>query len=282
MTLIEIEGGLQRRRELADFLRIRRTRLTPAHVGLPAGARRRTPGLRREEVAQLAEIGVTWYTRLEQEWDIRVSPAALEGIAHALRLAPEERRHLFLLADQPLPPAAPPLEETVSPEIHYLLDSLGTMPAQVLGRRYDCLAYNAVAGRVFDHTAPPPHPRNLVWSLFTDPARRAFHVDWESVAQKVLAEFRADSARYPGDPWFTELIADLHRASPEFRAWWPRHDVRGVLDGRKEILHPVVGSLVFQHTTLSIPANPDCKLMLYVPLPEADTAAKVQRLCAGA
>lgn len=248
---------------------------------MPTGARRRTPGLRREEVAQLAEIGATWYTRLEQERDIRVSPAALEGIAHALRLSPDERRHLFLLADQPLPPAPPPLDEAVSPAIQYLLDGLGAMPARVLGRRWDILAHNAAARCVFHHVGLPPHPRNFVWSLFTDALWREPYVHWEAVAQQVLAQFRADSARYPGDPWFTELIDDLHRASAEFRAWWPRHDVRGFLDGRKEFMHPAVGSLVFQHTTLGIPANPDFKLMLYVPL-EADTTAKMRRLCAGA
>ncbi len=278
-TLAGAEAEVQRRRELADFLRTRRTRLLPAQVGLPEGSRRRTPGLRREEVAQLAAIGATWYTRLEQEWDIRVSPTALEGIAHALRLSPEERRHLFLLADQPLPPAPPPLDEVVSAAIQYLLDSLSATPAQVLGRRYDLLAANAVARQVFALSGLPPHPRNFVWALFTDAAQRRSYPLWEAVAQQVLAQFRADSARYPGDPWFTELIGDLHRASPEFRAWWPRHDVRGFLDGRKEILHPEVGPLVFQHTTLGIPANPDFKLMLYVPLPEADTAAKIRRLC---
>lgn len=282
MTRTEIGGDLQRRRDLADFLRTRRARLTPAQVGVPAGSRRRTPGLRREEVAQLAEIGATWYTRLEQEWDIRVSPAALEGIARALRLSPEERRHLFLLADQPLPPTPQPLDEVVSPAIHYLLDSLDTIPAQVLGRRWDLLASNEAARRVFAHPGLPPHPRNFVWSLFTDATRREPFVHWEAIAQQVLAQFRASSARYPGDPWFAELIDDLHRASPEFRAWWPRHDVRGFLDGRKEILHPALGTLVFQHTTLAIPANPDFRLMLYVPLAEADTATKVRTLCAGA
>ena len=280
MALANTDNEAQRRRELADFLRTRRAKLSPAEVGLPAGTRRRTPGLRREEVAQLAAIGATWYTRLEQEWDIRVSPAALEGIARALRLTSEERQHLFLLADQPLPPHPPPLDEVVSPAIQRLIDSLDTMPARVLGRRWDWVATNAAAQRVFAYPELPRYPRNFVWFLFTDPAQRTAYTHWETLAQQVMAQFRADSARYPGDPGFTELIADLHRVSPEFRAWWSRHDVRGPLDGPKEIFHPVVGRLVFQHTTLQVPANPDLKLMIYVPLPEADTAAKLQQLLA--
>jgi len=278
MALVNVGSDAQRRRELADFLRTRRAKLVPAEVGLPAGIRRRTPGLRREEVAQLAAIGTTWYTRLEQEWDIRVSPVALDGIARALRLTPEERRHLFLLADQPLPPHPPPLDEAVSPAIQRFIDSLGTMPAQVFGRRWDRLATNQAARCVFAYPEVPPYPRNFVWLLFTNQAQRVMYAHWEAIAQQVLAQFRADSARYPGDRWYTELIEDLRRVSPEFRDWWSRHDVRGILDGPKDIFHPTVGRLVFQHTNLQMPTTPDLKLIVYVPLPEADTAAKLQRL----
>ncbi len=282
MALADIGSDTQRRRELADFLRTRRAKIAPTEVGLPTGTRRRTPGLRREEVAQLAAIGTTWYTRLEQEWDIRVSPVALEGIARALQLTPAERRHLFLLADQALPPHPPPLDEVVSPAIQRFIDSLSAMPAHVLGRRWDRVATNEAARRVFTYPELPPYPRNFIWSLFMAPAQRTKYARWEAVAPQMLAQFRADSARYPGDPWFTELIEDLRRVSPEFRAWWSRHDVRGPLDGPKEIFHPVVGRLVFQHTSLQVPTNPDLKLMIYVPLPEADTPAKLQQLLSDA
>lgn len=275
------DSGTQRRHELADFLNTRRAKLTPAEVGLPAGIRRRTPGLRREEVAQLAGIGATWYARLEQEWDIRVSPTALTGIARALRLTPDEQRHLFILADQPLPPHPPPLDEQVSPELQRFLDGVNPNPAQIFGRRWDRLATNATARHVFVYPKLPPYPRNFVWQLFTTPSVHELFEDWEAKAQQVLAQFRADSARYPGDPWFTELIEDLRRTSPKFRLWWSQHDVRGFLpDGPKAIFHPIVGRLMFQHTTLQVPTHPDFKLMVYVPLPEADTAAKVQRLLA--
>ncbi len=269
----------ERRRELADFLRTRRGRLAPERVGLPRGARRRTPGLRREEVAQLADVGTTWYTWLEQERAIRVSAQVLDSIARALQLDGAERRHLFLLADQPLPPLPPPFEERVSPALQRLLDAQGRNPAYVVGRRWDRIAWNGAARAVFDDFPTlPPRERNTVWRLFTDPTKRRFHVDWVGTAQHVLAQFRADSARHVGDPWFTELIDDLHRASPEFRAWWPRHDVWGNPDGRKELEHPCSGRLVLEHTTLQVPDAPDLKVIMYTPLPEADTAVKLAGL----
>jgi hypothetical protein len=268
-----------RRSALAEFLRMRRASLTPAAVGLPAGVRRRTPGLRREEVAQLANIGTAWYTALEQGRDIRPSVGVLESLADALCLTPDERQHLFLLAGQPLPVQPPTSEETVSPALRRLLDDLDPDPACVLGRYWDYLYWNRAAAAVFTLVdAPPPYPRNFVWRLFVDP--RARRPGWEDVARTVLAQFRAASARYPGDPRFAVLIGDLERASPEFRAWWPRHDVLGDLDCRKKILHPVVGCLVLDRTTLQVPTAPDLTLMVYTPVPETDTACKLQHLVA--
>lgn len=272
------DGG--RHRELAAFLRARRARLSPEVVGLPRGARRRTPGLRREEVAELAGLGPTWYTWLEQERDIRPSAATLARLARALRLDDAERRYLFLLGGQPPPPAPDEGKETVSPAIRRVLAVLGATPAYVLGRYWDRLAWNRAAAHVFAIAATPPHGRNLLWQLFTDATYRARVVDWPTIARGVLAEFRADSASAPDDPRFAALIGDLQRTSPEFRAWWPRHDVRGIAGGRKVFAHPAVGHLVLEHTILLIPAYPGHKLMVYAPLPEADTAAKLQRLLA--
>jgi transcriptional regulator with XRE-family HTH domain len=264
---------------LAAFLRARRARLLPEAVGLPPGVRRRTPGLRREEVAQLANIGTAWYTALEQGRDVHPSTGVLDSLADALQLTPDERRHLFLLAGQPLPALPSPDEEKVSPAVRRLVDDLESDPAYVLGRRWDYLYWNRAAAVVWTIAdAPPPHARNFVWRLFTDPAAR--RAGWDGVAQTVLAQFRADSARYPDDPRFAELIGDLERTSPEFRAWWPRHDVRGSLDLRKEIVHPMVGCLVLDRTTLQVPATPDLKIIVYTPAPETDTARKLQRLLA--
>lgn len=267
---------VQRRADLAGFLRTRRASLAPAAVGLPAGTRRRTPGLRREEVAQLANVGAAWYTAIEQGRDIHPSAGVLESLADALRLTPDERRHLFLLADQPLTTQPSPDQETVSPALRRLLDDLEPDPAAVLGRCWDYLYWNRAAAAVFTlDDAPPPYPRNFVWRLFVDP--RARRPGWEDVARTVLAQFRAGSALYPGDPRFAALIGDLERASPEFRAWWPRHDVHGSLDCRKEIVHPVAGHLVLDRTTLQMPTAPDLTIMVYTPV-EPETACKLRRL----
>ncbi len=246
-------------------------------VGLPPGLRRRTPGLRREEVAQLANIGTSWYVWLEQGRDVHPSAQVLESIAQALRLTPNERRHLFLLAGQPLPPPpVSPAEENISPALQCVLDELNPAPAYVLGRRYDFLAWNKAAASLFAISDDAsPYPRNMVWRLFTHPAMKE-RPNWEMVARATLAEFRTASARYPGDRWFEELIEDLKRVSPEFCRWWPHHEVRPALDGHKAIVHPTLGQLEFEHFTLQILNNPDIRLMIYSP--NAATRTALERL----
>jgi len=259
----------ERRQALADFLRTRRARLAPADVGLPPGLRRRTPGLRREEVAELAHIGTSWYVWLEQGRDVHPSAQVLESLAQALRLTPNERRHLFLLAGQPLPAYSSPAEECVSTALQQVLDDLNPSPAYVLGRRYDYLAWNNAADRLFAISeAPPRYGRNLVWRLFTSPAMRE-RPRWEQIARSTLAEFRTANAHYPGDRWFEELIEDLKQVSPEFCRWWPHHDVRSALDGHKVIEHPALGRLEFEHITLQVLNSPNLRLMIYSPLAEA-------------
>jgi len=269
----------QRRQDLADFLRTRRMRLSPEQAGLISGGRRRTPGLRREEVAQLANVGVSWYTLLEQGRAIHPSIEVLHSIADALQLTSDERQHLLLLADQQYLVNTQLSNEEVSPALRRVLDALDPIPAYVVGRRWDYLAWNTAASHVFLPTNPmSPYEYNTVWRVFTDPEVRVRHPEWEQVAQRVLAEFRADSVRYADDEWFKRLIADLQRVSPEFRAWWPRHDVRGRTDARKDIEHPLLGRLMFEHTTLQVPTMPELKVMIYTPLPETDTLAKLQQL----
>ncbi|GCE08205.1 helix-turn-helix transcriptional regulator [Dictyobacter aurantiacus] len=272
----------QRRQELADFLRTRRMRLSPEQVGLIGGGRRRTPGLRREEVAQLANVGVSWYTLLEQGRDVHPSREVLQSIADGLQLTPAERQHLFLLADQPPIIDPPDADEQVSPALRRVLEALNPVPAYIVGRRWNFLAWNTAAEHILalSRTAAAPHAYSVVWRMFTDPQTRRIHHQptWEQVAQKVLAEFRADSALFADEEWFTRLVADLQRVSPEFRAWWPRHDVRGRADALKDFVHPVIGCLVFEHTTLQVPDMPDLKLMIYTPVPGTDTQEKLQQL----
>jgi transcriptional regulator with XRE-family HTH domain len=273
----------ERRQALADFLRQRRAHLSPSEVDLPPGIRRRTPGLRREEVAQLANMGTSWYVWLEQGRDVHPSATVLESLAQALRLTPNERRHLFLLAAQPLPPPpVSPLEENIGPALQQVLSDLNPSPAYVLGRRYDYLAWNKAADALFSISdmisdTSSPYARNMIWRLFTSPTTRE-RSNWETLARATLAEFRAASARYPDDPWFEELIEDLKQVSPEFCRWWPHHDVRSALDGHKVIEHPRLGTLVFEHFNLQVLTNPDIRIMIYSP--NAVTRTKLQRFLA--
>jgi transcriptional regulator with XRE-family HTH domain len=272
-----------RRQQLADFLRTRRARLQPGDVGLDGSGRRRTPGLRREEVAQLAGVGTTWYTWLEQARDVRPSAQVLDALARALRLDGAERAHLFQLGrgEQTPPPSAE--SERVSPALQRLIDNLGPVPAFVRGRRFDYLAWNrAAAVTMSDPARFPKGRRNAIWMMFTDPLRRTLVVDWEKNARTALAQFRAASARHLGDPAFAELIDALHDASPEFSAWWASHEVGAPAEGRKQLQHPEVGRLVFEHATFRLGEAPDQELQLYSPLPAHDTPAKLARLLAAA
>jgi transcriptional regulator with XRE-family HTH domain len=269
-----------RRRELADFLRTRRAALQPADVGLEGGGRRRTPGLRREEVAQLSGVGATWYTWLEQARDVRPSAQVLEALARALRLDAAERAHLFELGRAQRTP--PPTREQVSPALKRLIDNLGPVPAFVRGRRLDYLAWNRAAEVAMgDPGDYPPGRRNALWMMFTDPTRPRLVENWEANARSLLAVFRAAHARNIDDPAFAELIAALEQVSPLFREWWPRHEVRGSVEGRKTINHPLVGRLVFEFALFERGEAPGQQLLLYSPLPLHDTPAKLARLLAG-
>ncbi|HZR44506.1 MAG TPA: helix-turn-helix transcriptional regulator [Ktedonobacteraceae bacterium] len=270
----------ERRQALADFLRTRRARLSPADVGLPLRSRRRTPGLRREEVAELANIGTSWYISLEQGRDIHPSEQVLESLAQALKLSPDERQHLFLLALQHIPMREVPAEEQVSPALQQVVKSLDPHPAYILGRRWDVLAHNRAAEYLFSFDSiSPPHTRNMLWRIFTSPARYRLYADEqrrEYVARGLIAQFRADYARYPGDPWFAELISDLQQASEQFRLWWSQHDVSSVPDCHKEMKHPTLGHLEFEMVTLQVPTHPDQKMLIYTA--SSATVAKLERL----
>lgn len=275
-------SGTARLQALADFLRTRRARLTPADVGLPAGARRRAPGLRREEVALLAGVSTSWYTALEQERDIRPSEQVVESLAQALKLTADERRHLFLLTQQHASPSSKPHEEQVSPGMRQVVENLDPNPAYLMGRRWDLLVWNRAAALLYDFDAPLQlHSRNLLWRMLVNPEVRRRNPDWESVARYTVAQFRADYARYPGDPWFTELIDDLREACPEFDGWWTQHDVYGTPDCHKRMSHPTLGVLEFERLMLHPSTVPDLKLVIYSATP-ATAALLKQRVEASA
>ncbi|GHO41938.1 helix-turn-helix transcriptional regulator [Ktedonospora formicarum] len=265
--------------ELGDFLRTRRARLTPEEVGLPRGNRRKTPGLRRAEVAQLVGVSVDWYTWLEQGRSISPSTQVLERLVQALHLDVNERSHLFLLAHQQPPPALSQEPEVVSPTLQHFLDHFGYRPAFVSGRQWDILAWNDAGCAVFgDFRLKTTRERNTVWSLFVDSASRQFVVDWEEDARRILAQFRSSCGRHLGDPQLTELIHELMHYSPEFRAWWPDHEVLGAQEVKKTLNHPQVGYLVFERLTFQVLDTPDFKTTVYTPLDEADTPRKLEHL----
>ena len=271
--------SVARRREAGDFLRSRRKRLTPATVGLPNGFRRRTPGLRREEVAMLAGVGTTWYTWLEQGRDVRPSDEVLAALAEALRLDPIERRHLFVLYERPALEWRPGGAERVDAPLRRMLDSLTGQPAFVLGRRWDFLAWNRAAAAVYGpYERLEGDARNSLHLVFTDPDHRRLLVDWEAVARASLAMFRADCARYVGDPDFERLVDRLLRASPEFAAWWPQREVARPLAGQKRIDHPTVGRMLFEYSSFGVGDSAEMKLIVFTPLEEAGTAEKLDRL----
>jgi transcriptional regulator with XRE-family HTH domain len=269
-----------RLQELGDFLRTRRARLTPEDVGLPRGSRRKTPGLRRAEVAQLVGVSVDWYTWLEQGRSITPSTQVLERLVQTLRLDANERTHLFLLAQQQAPPALLQEPEVVSPALQHFLDQFGTRPAFVSGRRWDVLAWNDAGCAVFGdyRRRTAPRERNTIWGIFTNPLARQVIVDWEEDARYLLAQFRSSCGRYPGDAQLTELVHDLMLCSPEFRAWWPDHEVQSGQEGRKTLNHPQVGYLLFERLTFQVFDTPDLKVTVYTPLQEADTPHKLEQL----
>jgi transcriptional regulator with XRE-family HTH domain len=271
--------AVARRREFGAFLRSRRERLTPASVGLPRGFRRRTRGLRREEVALLAGVGNTWYTWLEQGRDVRASTKVLSALADALRLGPSERLHLFALNDSPAPEIRHMGPECVAEPLRRMLESLTGQPAYVLGRRWDVLAWNRAAEVLFgDYGKLNIDERNIMHLVFANKAHRRLLVDWDELAPTSLAMFRADSARYVGDPAFERLIATLMRSSAEFRTWWPKHEVLRALASQKRIRHSIGGRMVFEYTSFAVIDHPDMKLVVYTPLEQNQTAEKLRAL----
>ncbi|MFJ8308048.1 MULTISPECIES: helix-turn-helix domain-containing protein [unclassified Streptomyces] len=257
-----------RRHELAEFLRSRRERITPEQVGLPRGRRRRTPGLRREEVAQLSAVGVTWYTWLEQARDIQVSPQVLDALARALLLDHSERSHLFALAAalDPAPNTACP---SVTPALRAMLDQLGPIPACVQNSRYDILAYNKTYGRLLcDLDALPPEDRNCMWLAFTNPEWRGSVVDVAETNRVMAAKFRASMAEHLAEPAWKALLARLESASPEFREIWARHEVVGQSGKLKYLRNAHVGLLYVEHSNLWLGPSAGPRLVTYVPLDE--------------
>ena len=253
-----------RRSEFGDFLRSRREKLTPKAVGLPIGRRRRTAGLRREEVAELAGIGVDWYIRLEQGRTVSPSVTTIDALARALRLTKAEHAHLRALARDADRRAF--LRESVPEPLRRLVENLNA-PAYITGRRWDVLAWNEAAEEIFAFSRLREEDRNSLISMLTNPkSRRLFAANWADEARRMVAQFRATHDLWAGDPAFLELLQRLREGCPEFSGWWETHDIKSVVGGQKVVNHPKKGVLRFEHASFQANDDPALKLVIYTPV----------------
>ena len=261
---------------LGTYLKDRRAKLDPAAFGLPL-SRRRTPGLRREEVAQRANVSSTWYTWLEQGRGGAPSADVLDRIARALMLTDVEREHLFLLGLGRPPEVRFHKTEGVTPRLQRLLDALEISPAIVKTPTWDVVAWNRAATVVLtDYSAIPPGQRNILRLMFRDSRVRAAQPDWESVARFVVAAFRADAAR-AGAANVKALVDELCQLSPEFEAMWRDNDVRTYGEGTKQLRHPVAGLIAMEFSAFAVDGRPDLGMVVYNPATPAD-ADKIRSL----
>jgi len=257
---------------LGSFLRDRRARLDPAAFGFPA-ERRRTPGLRREEVAQRANISPTWYAWLEQGRGGAPSADVLDRIARALMLTDAEREHLFLLGLGRPPEARYRKSEGVTPRLQRVLDALDPSPAVIRTATWDVVAWNPAATvMLMDYGSLPPEQRNMLRFLFLDPRARAVHYDWDSVARLVLGAFRLESARAGAAADVEPLVEELSRRSPEFKAMWRDNDVQSHGERVKHMRHPLFGQISFEYSAFAVDGRTDLSLLVYNPTTPADAA----------
>jgi transcriptional regulator with XRE-family HTH domain len=255
---------------LGTYLKDRRAKLDPAAFGFPPG-RRRTPGLRREEVAQRANISPTWYTWLEQGRGGAASADVLDRIARALMLTDVEREHLFLLGLGRPPEARYQRSDGVTPRLQRVLDALDPCPALIRTATWNVIAWNRAATVMLtDYGSLPPEQRNILRFIFLDPRVRAAQYDWESVARFVVGAFRVDAARAGAAADVGPLVDELCRLSPEFKAMWRDNDVRSHGEGVKHIRHPVLGPIAFEHSAFAVDGRPDLSMVVYNPATPAD------------
>src|SRR3984885_8553288 len=255
---------------LGTYLKDRRAKLDPVALGFTA-QRRRTPGLRREEVAQRANISATWYTWLEQGRGGAPSADVLDRIARALMLTDVEREHLFLLGLGRPPEVRYQETDSVTPRLQRVLDALELSPAFVKTPTWDVVAWNRAAAAVLtDYGALAPEQRNILRLIFCDPRVRAAQFDWDSVARFVVAAFRADAARAGATARVEALVDELSQASPEFAAMWRDNDVRSYGEGLKRMRHPIAGPIAFEYSAFAVDGRPDLGMVVYNPATPQD------------
>lgn len=263
------DGVEPRRSELRDFLRSRRAQLRPEDVGMPPGPRRRTPGLRREEVALLAGVGVTWYTWLEQGRRINASQQVLDAIARTLKLDAAERWHLYRLAEAT--PVRPAAEMVVPESVREILHSMEPLPAALLNARYDVIDSNAGHRDLFWkwHSMPCIH-KNMLWCALTEPTCRDKFLNYDEEVPYLVARLRAGFGAHIDDPEWIEDIRRLSDLCPEFVELWKRHEVAEPQVRRRIFRHPVVGVINLNCTELEVAAVPNARLVVYTPIDQHD------------
>jgi transcriptional regulator with XRE-family HTH domain len=271
---------LARRRELGDFLRTRRYRLSPLEIGLPQGLRRRTPGLKREEVAGAAGISISLYAWLEQARDVHVSERVLNGLARALRLTEAEKSQLFELALARPPVQQIPRREGVSKTVADLLALASDAPAIAFNLRWDVLAWNdAARSFFFDYEQVEGLERNILWYTFLNPELKSRFGDWAQCARDVVARFRSDYIHNAGDPAFMDLVEALTLRSPEFAQWWRLHDVLPTFrENTVEFTHPTTGSIALRVVNLSVAGEPGLKISLFLPADDGVSAGRLSQI----
>lgn len=274
---------IRNRLGLSEFLRARREQLQPGDFGLPTVGRRHTKGLRREEVAALAGIGLTWYTWFEQGRDIKVSASFLDNLARALRLNPTERSYLFFLAGHQTSEREAIDSLSVAPSLRRLIDGLGPRPAYLKNMRWDVLAWNDAARFVFgDFAEVPPERRNIVWLTFTESRFRDSMADWDVDARRLIARFRADYSKVSGDKVLRQMLAELETESADFRRLWHAHDVYEKGDGMRLVSVVCVGTVDFDYTICKIGEADQIKAVIYVPNPDGVNGARFLEICGAA
>lgn len=268
-----------RYQELADFLKTRRAKILPSQVGISTTTRRRTPGLRREEVAQLAGIGITWYTWLEQGRPIHASAQVIESLAKVLLLDKQERIHLYLLANHPLPTDTSEYQGVISPILQHVLDSLIFCPSLIIDQRWNVIAWNRAACLVLGNFSEMNvRQRNIVWAMFTDNKYKQLYVDWSLHAKDLLGRFRSTCGQYIEDSWLAQFIDDLKMQSTEFNLWWSLHEIQSNSEVYKQLNHPIGGILDFGVSKFDVSDNSGLKLIVHTPLSGTDTATKIKLL----
>ncbi|CCH28310.1 helix-turn-helix transcriptional regulator [Actinosynnema sp. NPDC047251] len=266
--------------DLGEFLRTRRARVRPDDVGLPGGGRRRVPGLRREELALLAGVSVDYYMRLEQGRTPAVSDSVLNAVARVLRLDDTERAHLRNLVRPTTAPttARKAVPQRVRPGLRRLLDQLTDVPAFVMGRRTDMVAWNALAGALYGFDDSAPGMLNSARHAFLDPDARRFYRDWPTVAADTVAVLRLDAGRHPDDTRLAALVGELSVKDELFRKLWAQHAVLEKTHGTKLMHHPVVGDLDLDYEALKFPADPDLQLVVYTAREGSPTEERLRLL----